>query len=446
MRVRAVGSGHSFSDVAVTDAYLIDTSGLTGEIDLPDSWLKTEMIGWDGEPVARGALVALAAGTRVREAAEILDRKGLGLLAMGSFDGQTLAGALATSTHGSGIDRPPMCDMVLSMVIVATAGQAYRLEPTDGITDPERYPPDEPRLVQDDQVFSAALVNLGCMGVLHSLVIQGGAAHDLVEERRIVDHRALRDQLAPSQVSTFARSAQHLEIHFSPFSNGDRQGLILSRNPTHTPLRPPRPWRKAHPLSKVLARQTRFRSPAGIARGFQIAATVALWEQRLHGPYINRSHRVFPGGSAEMGGYGCEWSFPIESTLEALDRGFAVIEKCAADGEQVQTGPIGVRFVRRSRASLSPQYGRTSVALEFTCLYGTPGWNHETGERDDYILMHRLAQAFEDFPDARPHWGLSFSRREGTPTHPGWEEWAKVVRQFNPRGTFDNTFSERLGM
>ena len=66
-----------------------------------------------------------------------LDGRGLALSNMGGYDHQTIAGVISTSTHGSGITFGPLNDFVRSLDIVAAGGVVYRIEPSDGPTDPD---------------------------------------------------------------------------------------------------------------------------------------------------------------------------------------------------------------------------------------------------------------------------------------------------------------------
>ena len=98
--VRAVGSGHSWSDVALTTGYLVRTDRLTRPLEVDG--LRRD---YDGPP-----LVRVEAGMRIRELNRLLADRGLALSQMGGYDAQTVAGVLATSTHGSGITLGPICD------------------------------------------------------------------------------------------------------------------------------------------------------------------------------------------------------------------------------------------------------------------------------------------------------------------------------------------------
>ena len=96
-KVRAVGSGHSFSDVALTDDYLIDTHGLNRVLPLDVEKLKPE--------AKLLTLVETECGIRIADLNARLDETGLALINAGAHTAQTIVGALSTSTHGSGISR-----------------------------------------------------------------------------------------------------------------------------------------------------------------------------------------------------------------------------------------------------------------------------------------------------------------------------------------------------
>ncbi|HWC25997.1 MAG TPA: FAD-binding protein, partial [Solirubrobacteraceae bacterium] len=165
--VRAVGSGHSWSDVALTEGFLLEPTGMTrvpaGEPDfLRRAW-------------AQRRLVRAEAGARIRELNAWLDRNGLGFANLGGYDAQTIAGVTATSTHGSGIAFGPLNDALRSLDVVVGDGSVQRIEPSDGPTDRAAYEAhfgDARTLVQDDHVFDAVCVGIGCMGVICTALVE----------------------------------------------------------------------------------------------------------------------------------------------------------------------------------------------------------------------------------------------------------------------------------
>jgi L-gulono-1,4-lactone dehydrogenase len=116
--VKAVGSGHSFNDIACSNGYMVDTSDMNKVQPLP-SFLKQ----------TNKKLVQVEAGISIRHLNNELDKLDLSVVNLGGIDHQTIAGAIATATHGSGINLPAIHGMVRSMVLAAGDGGVYRIEP-----------------------------------------------------------------------------------------------------------------------------------------------------------------------------------------------------------------------------------------------------------------------------------------------------------------------------
>ena len=107
LRVKMPGSGHSFTDIAVTDGMLLDPTALTGITRV------------DREAMTVTAL----AGTTLRQLNAALDVLGLALHNMGDVDPQTLAGALSTGTHGSGGVTSSLSGQLEALTLVDGSGQ-----------------------------------------------------------------------------------------------------------------------------------------------------------------------------------------------------------------------------------------------------------------------------------------------------------------------------------
>ncbi len=232
-RVHAVGRGWSFTDVATTTDFMIDTRGLRGilafsqrgrvwghriedhdTVDDPHvdddplpaagypadrSWALAEAL-LDGVRSSDRMLAHVLAGTTVRELYEALDtpardrpvagapaRDRWALPTMGGASGQTVAGAIGTGTHGGDFELPPMADMVRAIHLIAPDGSQRWIEPAQGaITDPNRLVASMrgvPRenIHYDDDMFAAALVSLGSLGVMFSLVLEVRRQYGLSE-------------------------------------------------------------------------------------------------------------------------------------------------------------------------------------------------------------------------------------------------------------------------
>jgi hypothetical protein len=193
-RIRAVGSGHSHSNVAEPDTGYIDATALndlldTDWSDAPGSFENDEHI------------VRVQAGATIKYLnRKLLKDNGYGLANMGSFDGQTLAGAVNTGTHGTGAGLGSLADNVQSVELVTVMEspaqpnkpivRAFRIEPTDGITNRRQFEADvgqhETTLIQDDDVFHAVVVGYGCMGVVYSYTMKVRDRYFLYEDAETV--------------------------------------------------------------------------------------------------------------------------------------------------------------------------------------------------------------------------------------------------------------------
>jgi L-gulono-1,4-lactone dehydrogenase len=168
--VRVVGAGHSFSNVAITynkgskqEGILVKPDGLKG-VTLSDGSLLRAGV----DP---SHLVVVESGTTIHELNERLDNMQLGLINMGAYDHQTIAGAISTGTHGTGVSLGPIGSSVRSIVLVSETGAVYQIEPSNGITDPAKFQSQHPDriLMQDDDWFQS---NVLAMGTFMSCVAQ----------------------------------------------------------------------------------------------------------------------------------------------------------------------------------------------------------------------------------------------------------------------------------
>jgi hypothetical protein len=239
-QVRAVGSGHSHSNVPEPPDDYIDLNpggpdrrgrgpgstgteegGINSTLDNKNyAWLRKESdLEQDGqldESHTVEHLKRLEAGTILRRLnRHILHPNGFALENMGSFDGQTIAGAVNTSTHGTGVGLGSLADSVRSVEIATVpeseAGEPivrmYRIEPTDGITDRRTFESDtgdhEMELIQDDDIFRSVVVGYGCLGVVYAYTMEVTDDYWLREETSLMPWSELKADLNKNGVEDF---------------------------------------------------------------------------------------------------------------------------------------------------------------------------------------------------------------------------------------------------
>jgi L-gulono-1,4-lactone dehydrogenase len=445
--VRAVGSGHSWSDVALTDGIVVRPEGLAAPLELERELLRGQAVAaYERDGMT---LVRVQAGMTIAALNAHLQSLGLALPNMGGFDGQTIAGVISTSTHGSGIGFGPLSDLVRSLDLVAAGGEVYRIEPGDGLTDGEAYRARYPdhRLRQDDRWFDAAVVGMGCMGLIHSLVLAVRPLFHLREIRAMSTWSKVRGELARGDV---LHENAHYEVYFNPYprADGEVECLVTTRNPLDTSE-----YRRDRRRSRSLLMELIARFPltpllVNIAVGIAPKISPFLIRQALRAlvndDYVNVSYRVFNIGAANyLPAYSCEIGVPVDERqlhLAAVERIVAVAAQRRRLGDVYHSSPISLRFVKATDACMSMMQGRDTMMIELIMATHTVG-GMELLAAHEQALYHL---------GGRPHWGqvnsLTGSHGLLEAMYPRYADWQLIHAELNSSGVFDSPFSRRVGI
>jgi hypothetical protein len=434
--IRAVGAHHAWSDVALTDGVLVEPDHLGGGL-VPDDGTRRDP--------ANRMLQRVLAGTRLRELNPALAAGGLALTNMGGYDAQTLAGVVATSTHGSGWTFGPFPDVVHSFDAVIAGGEIVRVEPDQGPTDKAKFEAvygTSRRLIQDNDTFSAAVCGMGCMGIVHSLVIEVRDTFNLEEVRTL----STWEEVKPALVANLA-DCGHYELFLDPYERkGVHELLVTCRRETREdPSGMPLDRQLRHPLLEL---QSAFPG-TWLVTGFlarkrpQLMAKGFGWvlRQMRDDSFVDVSYRVFNIGEAnKIPAYSAELAVSLEGDkhIEAVERIFEI----AAAGRKkglVHTSPMALRFVAPSRAYASMMYDRPTMMIELILAKGT---------KNGFELLATYERELWDL-GIRPHWGQVNSLSAATDfatLYPKWPEWLAVYEQFNFNGVFNSPFTDRIGI
>lgn len=452
-RVRMTGSGHSASDVAITNDVLFTPEKLNKPLALQRTRLKNP-----NEP----RLARVMSGIRIRDLNDYLDRNGMALENMGGYDGQTIAGVMMTATHGSGLGYGPIADQVVSLQMVVEGGRMVQIEPANGITNPATFPGKleedstiPVQLIQDTNAFNAARVAIGSMGVVYSVTLRADAKFWLREVRRKVSWSELKQPggylekvLARQPVYASGPSPEHIEFQYTPYANdsGDRSFLITERYRVYSPLPEQPASERGQPGTDFVSGLiTVLEMPlAAIVDTFPSLAKTIL-EQSLSSQvddnYTNVSYKVFNIGVVNYTeAIAIEAAFDMRQTVAAIERSFAVADGLFAQGF-VHTAPVAVRFVKGTDAFIATQQGRDTMFMEVITL------RDSRGSRP--VLTTHQNTYLAEF-GSRPHWGLDLntlrSEAQLRALYPQWEQWKTQFRRFNANGTFDGKVTDRLGI
>jgi L-gulono-1,4-lactone dehydrogenase len=434
--VRAVGAGHSWSDVALTDGYLIEPDRLSGVAPLDRSVLRKEMQG--------RKLVRVLGGTHLYTLNTALDCMGLALPNMGGYDAQTISGVVSTSTHGSGLRWGPFPDLVRSLDLVVRGGEALRLEPANGPTDPGAFADDTLRLVQDNDKFRAAVCGMGTIGLIHSLVLEVREKFWLNEVRTLCVWEGVRETLTEDGL---LGEGDHYELFLNPYAGSDGQHrlLVTRRGDCPEPSGLPPDKLLRHPLTELagesrvlgwLLRRAARHAPSLIARRLD-----SLLAGMVDDGYANVSYKVFNIGEANhLPAYSMELGVALEANrhIQAVDRILEIAAERRENERLYHTSPISLRFVAPSSAYASMMYDQATMMIELIMVDGTRG---------GYALLDGYEERLRGLK-VRPHWGQYNTL---TPDclgalYPRWYDWMAVQSEFNRSGVFDSAFTRRLGI
>jgi hypothetical protein len=439
--VRAVGAGHAWSDVALTTGVVVETDAMSGLVELDDGTLRA---------TARDdrTLVRVRAGTRVRQLNAELEGRGLALRNMGGYDGQSIAGVVSTSTHGSGIEFGPFPDAVRSLDLVVAGGKVVRVEPEDGPTDPGAFAArhgEARTLEQDDEVFAAAVCGMGCMGIVDSLVLEVRPKFWLRERRAVRSWDEVRGDLAGGVLGRHDR----YELFLNPYprKDGGHDVLVTTRDEVPQPASVSSGDGERHPLIEMQA------SMPLVWMGLRLAARWAPSLLRTQfgrtlrrmedDNYTQVSYRVLNiGASNKLPAISMELGVPVEGDVHLLtvDRILEVAAECAKDRRLFHTSPIALRFVAPSAAYASMMHGQATMMIELILVSDT---------RDGHALLAEYERRLAEF-GARPHWGqyntLGSDRGQLDALYPRWSAWLRVYDRFNSTGVFDCEFTDRIGI
>ena len=257
---KAVGSAWSYTDAAVDESvtHAIDISALNanltgGDPTVPDNVipfaLKTALRPTPDATTTRH-FVHVEAGITIYDLNFLLDglTPKLAMPTLGGSNGQSLAGAISTGTHGADINLPPIADHVKAIHLVGPGGQEWWLEQTGpaSITDPVRLARardaerlcSDIRIAYDDQLFRAALVSLGRMGVIYSVVVEVVPAFRL-EQTRVgskwsTEAAWIRTNVMTAGGGNTADRAKEFVINPYADTDGDHDCVVTTRNPTQS--------------------------------------------------------------------------------------------------------------------------------------------------------------------------------------------------------------------
>jgi hypothetical protein len=448
--VKAIGSGHSSSDIALCRDYMIDTWGLNRVLDKKSLQLKPEV-------AADPNLYFLECGMRLKDLIKFLDKEGKALINMGAYTGQTLAGVVSTSTHGSGISLGAFPSYVEAILLLGEGGELYHIE-RSGAQAISLGPALLPgfsgiHFCPDDQIFKAAAVSMGCMGIVYAMVLRVTDAYWLEENRYFSKWHLVREELKTGDLLQHNR---HVEVLVDPYpdKNNEYTCLVTKRCPATVPKKRPM-FRKGH--RKFLYQLSLDILPPQLFDFFmrtiinhfpKLIPWMAgfLINSLTDRNYVDKSYKVLDLGKANnLAAFATEISFPQDRFIAATEQLIRIVEQSVRDGSQYLTCPFSLRFVKTNDLYLSMQYG--DGRGDYCCMIEFPTVSQTIGGMETLARIEFAMYAFGGIP----HWGqINHVACAGAAAvghlYPDFGKWLGVYRALCPKGTFQNDFMRRCGI
>ena len=378
-RIRALGTRHSFNDLA-------DSAGtLVSLVDRePEPRLNTERM-----------TVSIAAGTRYGLLASWLNARGFALHNMGSLPHISVAGAVATGTHGSGNALGSLATAVSGLQVVTGEGHLLEVDRT------------HPQ-------FDGMVVSLGALGIVTRVTLDIQPTFDMRQDV----YADLPWVVALAEFEAITSSAYSVSLFTDWLGDALQLAWFKNRLPAGESGSMP------STLFGALAATTETSLAEGKNNTTVQGGIPGPWSERL--PHFRLDSTPSNGDELQT-----EFFVDRRTAPDALAAVRALGESIAPHLLITE-----LRTVAADDLWLSPATGRPSLAIHFT-------WKNEP----DAVagLVPQIQAALAPF-DARPHWGKwnTMTATDIEPLYPKLPEFVALAERMDPQHRFRNTYLERV--
>lgn len=392
-RIKAIGSGHSFTDIAATDDLQLDLANYSGVIELDQQRQQ----------------VTLRSGTKLWQIPSLLADSGLAMQNLGDINQQSLAGAISTSTHGTGLTYGGLGSQVVGLELLTGQGERLQVSAT-----------------KNPELLDALRVTLGAFGVITAVTLQLVPEYDVVT----TEGHMFLDTIINAW-DELNNEYDHFEFFW--FGHDHQAVTKASYRIAATHAKPHAAQRFAQFLGEELVTNLGLGAICHLGRrhpnlipGLNRLSTRA-WgsaHRSLHwSKAFNSARRV---RFNEM-----EYAVPYDDIPEIL----VELQQLFRRADISSTFPLEIRTSAPDTAWLAPSYGR----------------------RTGYIAVHQhFGQDFRDYfgriepilkaAQGRPHWGKlhTLHASELAQLYPQWSAAVQLREQLDPNRVFGNAYLHRV--
>jgi FAD-linked oxidoreductase len=382
--LRPIGSGHSWTSLFNTDEYLLDLSEYSGMTQVESEFHR----------------MTFKSGTKMSKVTDLLLEHQLSLENQGDINSQAIAGALSTGTHGTGEKLCSMANQMHQFKLITAGGEVKTIHKH-----------------QTPELFQAAAVSMGLMGIVSEIEVQAMPLYQLQAETEAVHFSEILPQL-----DQLVRDNRHFELFYFPIGDW---ALMKRANITQ----------KSVAKKSLLKRASHYLNDVLIENAlFELANQLAHKTNRYHA--VDKMMRKFVSKTSKID-Y-AQNIFPTQRSVKFMEMEYNVdrndfarvlneIQALLKTANMLTLFPIEIRFVASDNLWLSPAYQRESVYFAI-----------HTYIEEEYLEYFKAMESIFKRYQGRPHWGKwhSLKSEDLQKVYPRYNDFLSLRRELDPQGVF----------
>lgn len=387
--IRVVGAGHSFTPLVATSELLVSINKLSG-IDSVDSD-NNEVTVWGG--------------TRLKELGELLFVNGYAMENLGDINAQTIAGAISTGTHGTGVNFGSVSTQVAGVMILTATGKLIEISNTT-----------------NRQFLEAVKLSLGMLGIIVKVTLTVLPAYELVGNsyRYSFQNCLLR-------LDELKHDNRNFEFYWFPYTNTVQVKTMNVNND------PDERIHKQHKFKKVIIENGLFYALSEMSRLIPQTAKMVSTVSAIGVPVgseMDKSHLLYVTPRL-VKFHEMEYSVPADAMGPALQDIDNMIRKKRFNVHF----PIECRYVKGDTIWLSPSYERDSA---YIAVHMYKGMDFEP-------YFAKLEEILQHY-GGRPHWGKmhTMTYDKLVDAYPKLVDFLNVRSELDYDGMFLNEYLRKL--
>ncbi|XP_072489947.1 L-gulonolactone oxidase isoform X2 [Notamacropus eugenii] len=426
-RVKAIGGGHSPSDIACTDGFMIHMGKM-------NRILKVDK---------EKHQITVEGGILLKDLNVELSKHGLALPNLGAVSDVTAAGVIGTGTHNTGIKHGILPTQVVALTLLTAEGTIIECSETS-----------------NEDIFKASLVHLGCLGIILTITFQCVPQFHLQQTSFPSTLKEVLDNL-----DSHLRKSEYFRFLWFPHSENVS---VIYQDHTNKPPTSAANWFWDYAIGFHLLEFLLWVST--------FLPRLVHWINRFFFWLLFTSKVESSDISYKILNYECrfkqyvqDWAIPIEKTAEALLELKAMLE---SNPHVVAHFPVEVRFVKGDDILLSPCFQKDSCYMNIImyrkCSYKFSDEHsfldrcfHYQTEMIHIVLKHLTGPYGKDVPrldywlayerimkkvGGRPHWAKAHTctRKDFEKMYPSFQKFCAIREKLDPTGMFLNAYLEKV--